>query len=173
MVFKDMVRGSDKRGVLTRAWQLPLPALVTSNDDWERKNGMNKRLLRLVAGATLLLFGCATAQVSPDAVELSVDFAWQAADRCSSQSPVIRVHNIPAATKTLQIKLKDRDVPNWNHGGGTVAYDGSGLIPAGALHDGYNGPCPPSGSHRYQFTVKAIDAAGVIVGTGQQTRNFP
>ncbi|MBC2737194.1 MAG: phospholipid-binding protein [Desulfobacteraceae bacterium] len=134
---------------------------------------MNNHVLRLVAGAALLLFGCATAQVSPDAVELSVDFAWQASDRCSSQSPVIRVKNIPAATKTLQIKLKDRDVPTWNHGGGTVAYDGSDVIPAGALQDGYNGPCPPSGSHRYQFTVKAIDAAGVIVGTGQQTRNFP
>ena len=50
---------------------------------------------------------------------------------------------------------------------------GSDVIPAGALQDGYNGPCPPSGSHRYQFTVKAIDAAGVIVGTGQQTRRFP
>ena len=134
---------------------------------------MNKRLLLLVAGTALLLFGCATAQVSPDAVELSVDFAWQASDRCSSQSPAIRVHNIPAATKTLQVKLKDRDVPNWNHGGGTVANDGSGLISAGALQNGYNGPCPPSGSHRYQFTVKAIDAAGVIVGTGQQTRTFP
>jgi hypothetical protein len=68
---------------------------------------MNKHVLLLVAGAALLLFGCATAQVSPDAVELSVDFAWQASDRCSSQSPVIRV----AATKTLQVKLRDRDVP--------------------------------------------------------------
>jgi len=134
---------------------------------------MNKQWLLLVAGTALLLLGCASAQISPDAVELSVDFAWQASDRCSSQSPAIRVQNIPAATKTLQVKLKDRDVPNWNHGGGTVAYDGSGLIPAGALKNGYNGPCPPSGSHRYQFMVKAIDAAGVIVGTGQQTRNFP
>jgi len=134
---------------------------------------MNKQWLLLVAGAALLLLGSASAQIIPDAVELSVDFAWQASDRCSSQSPAIRVQNIPAATKTLQVKLKDRDVPNWNHGGGTVAYDGSGLIPAGALKNGYNGPCPPSGSHRYQFMVKAIDAAGVIVGTGQQTRNFP
>jgi phosphatidylethanolamine-binding protein (PEBP) family uncharacterized protein len=146
---------------------------MTPTDDGERRNGMNKRLLRLAACAALLLFGCATAQVSPDAVELPVDFAWQASDRCSGQSPAIQVHNIPAATKTLYVKLKDLDVPNWNHGGGTVAYDGSGLIPVGALQNGYNGPCPPSGSHRYQFTVKAIDAAGVIIGTGQQTRNFP
>ena len=60
-----------------------------------------------------------------------------------------------------------------NHGGGTVAYDGSGVIPAGALKSGYNGPCPPSGSHRYEFTVKAVYAAGVIVGQGKQTQSFP
>jgi len=132
-----------------------------------------KKSVLLMVGFILLLFGCATTPVSPDAVTLSVDFAWQASDRCSRRSPEIRVANVPATTQTLQVKLKDRDVPNWNHGGGTVAYDGSGVIPAGALKSGYNGPCPPSGSHRYEFTVKAIDASGVIVGVGKTTRNFP
>ena len=132
-----------------------------------------KKSVLLMVGFILLLFGCATTPVSPDAVELSVDFAWQASDRCSRQSPEIHVANVPATTQTLQVKLKDRDVPNWNHGGGTVTYDGSGVIPAGALKSGYNGPCPSSGSHRYEFTVKAIDAAGVIVGIGKTTHNFP
>ena len=134
---------------------------------------MNQMLLLLIGGVMLLLSGCATTTVNPDAVELGVDFAWQPSDRCARRSPEIRVTNIPAATKTLQVKLKDRDVPNWNHGGGTVAYDGLGLIPAGALKSGYNGPCPPSGSHRYEFTVQAIDATGVIVGIGKQTHPFP
>ena len=134
---------------------------------------MKKLLLLLMAGSALLLFGCATNPVSPDAVTLSVDFAWQASDRCSRHSPEIRVGNIPPTTQTLVVKLKDRDVPNWNHGGGTVAYDVSGVIPSGALKSGYNGPCPPSGSHRYEFTVEAVDAASVIVGQGKQTRSFP
>ena len=134
---------------------------------------MKRRLMLLMVGSVLLLSGCATTQVSPDAVELTVDFAWQPSDRCASRSPEIRVANIPATTKTLYVKLRDRDVPNWNHGGGTVPYDGSGVIPAGALQNGYNGPCPPSGSHRYEFRVHAIDAAGVVVGIGKQTRNFP
>jgi hypothetical protein len=64
-------------------------------------------------------------------------------------------------------------VPTWNHGGGTVTYDGSDIIPAGALKNGYNGPCPPSGSHRYEFTVQAIDAAGVVVGIGKEAHPFP
>ncbi len=133
-----------------------------------------KRLMMLImVGSMLLTAGCATTQVSSDAVDLTVDFAWQPSDRCSRRSPEIRVANIPAATKTLYVKLKDRDVPNWNHGGGTMAYDGSGLIPAGALKNGYNGPCPPSGSHRYEFTVQAIDAAGVVVGIGKETHPFP
>lgn len=81
--------------------------------------------------------------------------------------------NVPAATRTLSVKPKDLDVPNWNHGSGTAAYAGTGVIPAGALQSSYNAPCPPSGNHRYAFTVKAIDAAGVIVGMGKQTQRFP
>jgi hypothetical protein len=65
----------------------------------------------LVAGAALLLFGCATAQGSPDAVERSVDFAWQASDRCSSQSPVIRVNNIPAASVIVGTGQETRNFP--------------------------------------------------------------
>ena len=136
---------------------------------------MKKRLLGLLllVGVVLLALGCATTPVSPDAVELAVDFEWQPSDRCSRRSPEIRVNNIPPATQTLLVNLKDRDVPTWNHGGGTVAYEGPGIIPAGALTNGYNGPCPPSGTHRYVFAVQAIDATGTIVGIGQQMHPFP
>ena len=134
---------------------------------------MKYAVLLLMTGAVLLLTGCATAPVSPNAVELAVDFDWQPSDRCSRRSPEIRVTNIPPETETLLVKLKDRDVPNWNHGGGTVVYEGAGVIPAGALQKGYNGPCPPSGTHRYEFTVHAIDATGTIVGMGNQMHPFP
>jgi hypothetical protein len=134
---------------------------------------MKRSLLLLMLGAVLLMSGCATTPVSPDAVTLAVDFEWQPSDRCSRRSPEIRVANIPPATKTLQVKLKDRDVPNWNHGGGSMVYDGGNVIPAGALKNGYNGPCPPSGTHRYEFTVQAIDAAGTIIGIGRQMHPFP
>jgi len=127
----------------------------------------------LMGMSCVLLLGCASTPVSPNAVVLGVDFQWQSADRCASRSPEIRVTNLPAETKLLRVRLKDLDVPNWNHGGGEVAYTGKGVIPAGALQGGYNGPCPPSGSHRYQFTVQALNAQGVVVGSGKQMRTFP
>ena len=132
-----------------------------------------KKLILGVVGVPFLFFGCAGSKTSPDAVNLGVNFNLEAKHKCSSISPKITVSNIPAGTKELKVVLVDRDVPTWNHGGGTVAYKGSGVIPEGALKSGYNGPCPPSGSHTYEFKVKAVDARGVVIGMGSKTQNFP
>ncbi|MHB8762970.1 MAG: phospholipid-binding protein [Deferrisomatales bacterium] len=93
--------------------------------------------------------------------------------RRSNRSPELRVSNLPAGVKELRVRLDDLDVPSWDHGDGAVASDGTGVVPAGALTQGYYGPCPPSGSHRYQFTVQAVDGAGVVVGQGKGMRVFP
>jgi phosphatidylethanolamine-binding protein (PEBP) family uncharacterized protein len=121
----------------------------------------------------LLVSGCATTKVAPDAVDLTVDFSWEGIKRCSNHSPEINVSGIPPTTKSFKVELKDLDVPTWDHGGGAVTNDGSGLIPPGSLKSGYNGPCPPSGSHSYQFTVKAVNEAGIIIGIGKATKKFP
>ena len=121
----------------------------------------------------LLFFGCSTIKIAPDAVELAVDFSWVGVSKCSNQSPEISVDGIPAGTKTLKVKLKDLDVPRWNHGGGTIENDDSGIIPAGSLKNRYNGPCPPSGSHRYEFTVNAVNEEGIIIGLGKAMQSFP
>ncbi|MCP3956158.1 MAG: phospholipid-binding protein [Desulfobacterales bacterium] len=119
------------------------------------------------------LFGCVSAKVSPNAVDLKVKFSWNKKSKCSNISPKIYVSNIPKGTKSLKVRLDDFNAPSWNHGGGTVPYKGSGVIKAGALTNGYNGPCPPSGSHSYQFKVHAIDKDGVIIGIGKAVRKFP
>jgi hypothetical protein len=41
------------------------------------------------------------------------------------------------------------------------------------LTAGYNGPCPPSGSHVYQFTVVALDGKGNALGKGKAKQRFP
>ena len=131
-------------------------------------------IFRWIAAFSLLtIFGCVTTQVAPDAVELSVDFSWEGVLRCSSNSPEFRVNGIPPGTKSFKIKLEDLDVPSWDHGGGTVTNDDSGIIPPKSLKSGYNGPCPPSGSHRYQFTVNAVNEEGVIIGIGKAMKKFP
>lgn len=85
-------------------------------------------------------------------------------------SPALTITDVPAGTVTLVVVMDDPDAPSgtWDH---WVAYD----IPAiteiaedvGALgtsgrnswgSTGYGGPCPPSGTHRYIFTVYAVDA---------------
>ena len=132
-----------------------------------------KKLMFLTIASLFLILGCATTKVDPNAVTLDVDFSWTEANRCSSKSPEIHVSGVPEGTKYFKVKLVDLDVPTWNHGGGTVANDSSGVIPAGSLKSGYNGPCPPSGSHRYQFTVKSVDGEGTIIGIGKKMQKFP
>lgn len=112
--------------------------------------------------------GCATTQKAPDAVTLQVEYRWTAAHKCSSTSPEIRLTGVPPATKQLRVTLTDLDVPSYNHGGGRVKYEGSNIIPAGALKS-YVGPCPPSGTHKYSIKVDALDASGIILGTGSKT----
>lgn len=127
----------------------------------------------ILALIVVAVTGCAGIKVSPDTVLLDVSFSWKDTKRCTNISPEIVIANYPAETKSFKIKLKDRDAPNWNHGGGEYVNDGSGVVPAGALKSGYNGPCPPSGSHRYVFYVNAINEDGMTIGTGKSLIRFP
>jgi hypothetical protein len=91
-------------------------------------------------------------------------------------SPPLAWSDVPAGTKSFALICDDPDAPAgvWVH---WVAYDlpasSTGLpeavpareeIPGGGRQGrndfrkiGYNGPCPPSGTHRYVFTVSALD----------------
>lgn len=125
----------------------------------------------------VLATGCAgkpdQIKIPKDAAKLEVAFSWDGIQVCSHESPEIRVSNIPDGTAELQVRLKDLNVPAWNHGGGDVKHDGSGIIPAGTLKLGYNGPCPPEGRHKYEFSVRALDAEGSIIGFGKARQSFP
>jgi phosphatidylethanolamine-binding protein (PEBP) family uncharacterized protein len=134
--------------------------------------------LVLLTAALLFTGGCAKDQnrikIPKDAAKMDVDFSWEGISACSHESPEIRVSNIPEGTEELRVRLKDIDMPAWNQGGGKVKHDGSGLIPAGALKLGYNGPCPPPGKrHTYEFSVMAMDADGAIIGFGKARQSFP
>ena len=85
-------------------------------------------------------------------------------------SPELRISGVPEDAAALVLIMNDPDAPvgTWDH---WVAYDfaPTGMIPedVGELgtqglnswkQTGYGGPCPPSGTHRYFFTVLALDA---------------
>jgi phosphatidylethanolamine-binding protein (PEBP) family uncharacterized protein len=140
---------------------------------------MKKIISLLILTASIMLtIGCAknhnTIVIPKDAAEMEVAFSWDGIKACTHESPEIRVARIPDGTVELQVMLKDISLPAYNHGGGSVKHDGSGIIPAGALTIGYNGPCPPPGErHKYDFWVMARNGEGVIIGFGKSRQYFP
>ena len=62
--------------------------------------------------------------------------------------------------------MRDYNAPNFNHGGSTVAYSGA-RVAAGAVS--YIGPCPPPNeTHRYIWTIDALDASGSVLASNSR-----
>jgi Raf kinase inhibitor-like YbhB/YbcL family protein len=83
-------------------------------------------------------------------------------------NPPLEIGNLPPKTKTLAVIVEDPDAPNgtfdhwivWNIPPNEPITENS--VPGingvnGFGSEGYGGPCPPSGSHRYFFKVYALD----------------
>ena len=92
-------------------------------------------------------------------------------------SPPLAWTGVPEGTQSLALICDDPDAPlgTWVH---WVVYDlpadvaalataieSTEYLPDGGIHGangwrnlGYGGPCPPGGSHRYYFTLYALDA---------------
>lgn len=125
----------------------------------------------MAAVAVLLSAGVAQA-------DMSVSFDWGDIPLCTSGNPN-RVGNpafvlkgVPEGTTVLDFRLKDLDVPSYNHGGGKIklAQSGNFSIPFGVFK--YKSPCPPSGSHTYQWTVTA-KAGNKKLATAKASRDYP
>ena len=97
-------------------------------------------------------------------------------------SPPLQVSGIPPEAITLALVVEDPDAPGgtWDH---WIAYD---IDPTAAIPEGvatlgtagrstggtlgYESPCPPSGSHRYRFTMYALDTRlGLAAGADKAT----
>lgn len=104
--------------------------------------------------------------------EIPAKYAYKMSGQCSGEnlSPALYWEGAPEGTQSFVLLLIDRDAQNFVH---WVAYD----IPATAIAmteikggpdtglkgvndygtQGYGGPCPPSGTHHYVFTLYALD----------------
>jgi len=119
---------------------------------------------------SLSFFSTSCSNVSPDAVDLNVDFNWQGLVPCApGGNPEIRISGIPTDTGILVVTLYDHGM---SHGKQFLNYDGSGIIRQGAL-DEIEGPCPAIDSGKYKFKIEAVNAEKVIIGIGSKERYFP
>ncbi len=124
-------------------------------------------VLGLAAAMALALAG-----TSQSALAFSASFTWAGIGPCGSTSPAFAIRAAPKGTASLRFAMRDHDAPSFNHGGGTVAYDGRGRVPQGAIR--YVGPCPPGGQvHRYIWSIEALDATGKVLGRTQAEGRFP
>jgi len=135
------------------------------------------RSQRYISTVILILFiimVAACEKRSKDVADVGVSFEWNLPEAPLDQNPEIHLTGVPEATHRFLVELVDLDLKPYNHGGGYYPYNGSLVIPAGELDGYYQGPSPPPGVvHQYQFTVKALDAAGVVIGEGRHTRQYP
>ena len=94
----------------------------------------------------------------------------------SDISPSLTWSEPPAGAQSFALIMEDPDAPvgTWVHWvlfnipvssrGLTEAIPSEGTLSDGSMHGknsggnlGYNGPCPPSGTHRYFFKLYALD----------------
>ena len=110
--------------------------------------------------------------------EFSFTFEWGDIKKCTSgnpnkvENPIFTLANVPEGTIELRFRMKDKDVPQYNHGGGKIKnYGGETVIQPGAFK--YKSPCPPSGSHTYEWTITAIGDKKKKLGKAKTTREYP
>jgi hypothetical protein len=125
-----------------------------------------------VAVAALLAAGHGAA-----AETFSFTFEWGAIPRCNDgypnrvPSPVFTLGGVPGGTAMIEFQMVDRDAPGYYHGGGSVRYSGQRAVAAGAFE--YKSPCPPGGTHTYEWTGVAKDGSGRILGEAKASRRYP
>lgn len=137
--------------------------------------------------AAALLPGCGlvggsevTTEQAPDTITVSSP-AFRDGDTiparysCKGQniSPPLRWSGVPTGTRALALVVDDPDAPGGNYVhwvlfniGPAATEFNPGMVPTGAKQArtsageaGYTGPCPPSGVHRYRFTIYALRQA--------------
>jgi len=120
--------------------------------------------MRLLLSAAI--FGLALL-TSTHSYAFSASFKW-----CTGSSPLFSLSGVPKGTATLSFHMFDHQAA-FNHGGGDVRYTGQKTVPCGSLHE-WTGPFPPPGAtHTYEFTIKALDSAGNVLGTANPSRDYP
>lgn len=110
------------------------------------------------------------------AAEFSFTFDWGKIPVCNDgytfdvPSPIFTFANVPAGTKTINMYMEDVSI-GYDHEGGTINYAGQNVIQRGAFD--YKVPCPPDGTHTYEWTARAKNANSDEVGKAKSEQDYP
>lgn len=128
--------------------------------------------LTLLVLSVPIIFSCTNE--SEGVVVMGVEFEWQPIDFGSQKNPQIKLTGVPEGTKRFFVGLVDLDISTYDHGGGFVDNDDSGIIARGTIKGNYNGPAPwlPGMIHDYEITVKAYDENSRVIGVGKKVEKF-
>lgn len=108
--------------------------------------------------------------------DFKISFDWGDIPRCTTGkpgrvgSPAFVLRGVPEGTTVIEFRLKDLDVPSFNHGGGKVKVGSNGKLPFGLFK--YKSPCPPRGSHTYEWTATA-KSGNKVLGRAKAKRSYP
>ncbi|CUH51057.1 YbhB/YbcL family Raf kinase inhibitor-like protein [Shimia marina] len=124
------------------------------------------------------MIACMLCFAAPVSAEFRLAFkGWGDIPSCTSGRPNVvgnpefSLTGVPSGTTTIQFKIKDLDVPNYNHGGSKkLKINTDGQVAAGTFK--YKSPCPPNGAHTYQWTATARKG-GKILARATAARKYP
>lgn len=108
--------------------------------------------------------------------DMKLAFDWGDIPLCTTGQPNIvpnprfELTGVPTGTEAVVFRLTDLDVPAYDHGGGRVAVGADGAIAPGAFT--YKSPCPPSGSHTYEWVAEAVKGDEVLA-VARAERQYP
>ena len=134
------------------------------------------KLVRIACAAAIVAQGLVFAETA-SAADFGFSFDWGNIKRCTSgnpnrvPNPVFSLKNVPAGTAKINFRMKDLNVPSYNHGGGKANYSGSATSAPGAFK--YKSPCPPGGQHTYEWTATALDSKGKKIAVATARKKYP
>lgn len=131
----------------------------------------------------VLIFGCKQANVGNATMRLTSPAfenegnipAEHTCDGANAAPPLV-IGEVPVGTKSLALIADDPDAPmgTWVHWVvWNIKPDSTIVAGKEGMNDfkknGYGGPCPPSGTHRYFFKLYALDITLALSDTSTKT----
>ena len=123
----------------------------------------------------MLAFSMVLAPLAAKA-EMTLSFQWGNIPLCTSgqpntvANPVFQLRGVPDGTETVEFRLKDLNVPSYNHGGAKLGVTRDMDVPSGTFT--YRSPCPPGGVHTYEWTATAR-AGRQVLAEAKAQRRYP